>query len=206
MLFGGAPFNSRAAASTRVRTISSTCIIDPPTHPDPGRHSVHQTGGRSPWHAGRRTLARPHMPRPTDRCRTSRREIAELGGRLAQRRKRSASDRPSSQTIATRPRNRRNSSSSTPRQNLPCGPAPFTTKTCVVRGSSCRMSSTTRGKSLPAAAATSLSPSGSLPRYRSSTAAKRSGTSGNNCDRCLRAKADAGPATATTRSGLGRSA
>ena len=33
MLFGGAPFNSRAAASTAVRTISSMCIIDPPTAP-----------------------------------------------------------------------------------------------------------------------------------------------------------------------------
>ena len=57
-------------------------------------------------------------------------------------------ERSSDQTNVRRSRNRPNCSSSWRRQNLPMRPDPSTMNTCRVWGSTCRMSSTTRGKSL----------------------------------------------------------
>ena len=51
-------------------------------------------------------------------------------------------------------------------QNWPICPDPITMNTCLVWGSSCRMSSMSRGKSLATATAVSFSPSGRSPRYR----------------------------------------
>ena len=119
---------------------------------------------------GEHSLVRICRPRQR-RCRRSRRRSPSCAADSHSGARDPQADRPSSQTIGTRPTKSLELLLELRRQNWPCGPAPLTMNTCMVWGSTCRMSSMIRGRSLIAAAATSFSPSGSLPRYRWSTAA-----------------------------------